>query len=339
MIPFIKRGDDKIYTVTFTPALDYYVRCDDFTSGDMNRAQNEVIHAGGKGINVSAMLKNLGIRSVAMGCIGGFTGEALNSMIKSYGVSTDFIKVEGTSRINVKLMSNGVESELNGQGPIISEASMYKIVAKLKRLEEGSTVVFAGILPSCMPHDTYKNIMEELKDRNLNIVLDTSGEPLLSALIYKPFLIKPNRNELGELFNTEIKDVDDVVFYARKLREMGARNVIVSLGADGACMLTENGGEYYLAAPCGKLVSSVGAGDSLVAGFLAGLNFYGDFLTAFRLGVAAGSATAFTEWIADGEKVMSLFKSLENSVATLRMPDDEAPPEGDAIPPESDVTF
>lgn len=321
MIPFIKRGDDKIYTVTFTPALDYYVRCDDFSIGNTNRTQNEVVHAGGKGINVSAMLKNLGIRSVAMGCIAGFTGETLNSMIKGYGVSTDFVKVEGTSRINVKLMSDGVESELNGQGPIISASSIAKILAKIKRLEEGSTVVFAGVLPACMPPDAYKEILEELKDKNLNIVLDTSGDPLLNALIYKPFLIKPNRIELGELFNAEIKDVDDVIFYARKLREMGARNVIVSLGADGACMLTENGGEYYLAAPCGKLVSSVGAGDSLVAGFLAGLNFYGDFLTAFRLGVAAGSATAFTEWIADGEKVFSLFKSLENSVATLRAPD------------------
>lgn len=322
MNALLKRAEDKIYTVTFSPAIDYYVKCDSLVTGETNRAESEVIHAGGKGINVSVMLKNLGIRSVAMGCIAGFTGEALNSMVRHYGVTADFVKVEGTSRINIKLMSRGVESELNGQGPVISAAAINKIVARLKRVEDGSTVVFAGILPACMPQDTYRKILEELKDRPLNIVLDTSGELLLSALIYKPFLIKPNRDELGRLFGVTVGDIDEVFLYARKLREMGARNVIVSLGADGACMISEDGGEYYLPAPSGRLVSSVGSGDSLVAGFLAGLSFYGDYLSAFRLGVAAGSATAFTEWIAGGDSVFALFDSLKSGIEVHRPPSD-----------------
>jgi len=309
----------KIYTVTFSPAIDYYVWCDNFTRGETNRAKREFIHVGGKGINVSAMLKNLGISSVAFGCIAGFTGEAINSMIKNYGVATDFVKVDGTSRINLKMNSDGVESELNGQGPLISASAVEKIVGKLLRVEDGSTVVFAGALPKCMPADTYRAVLEKIKDKQLKIVLDTSGEGLTSALKYKPFLIKPNRSELEEIFSVRLDDISSVFLYANKLKEMGAYNVIVSLGADGACMVTDSGAEYFVPAPQGHLISSVGAGDSLVGGFLAGLEFYGgDYLSAFLLGVAAGSATAFTEWIAKADKIKELYSSITDKVVVRK---------------------
>lgn len=310
----IRRDKKRIYTVTFSPAIDYYVRCNNFSVGTTNRADSEVIHVGGKGVNVSVMLKNLGINSVILGCVAGFTGEAISSMIRKYGVSDDLVKVDGTSRINLKMNTRGVESELNGQGPVISKEVVEKIVDKILRAEDGSTVVLAGAFPKGMPQDTYSRILEKLKDKDLRIVLDTSGEKLLKALIYKPFLVKPNLAELNDFFHVSVSadDIPSVFIYAEELKKMGAQNVIVSLGAKGACMLSGDGGRYYIPAPQGELVSSVGSGDSLVAGFLAGLEFYdGDYLSAFRLGVAAGSATAFTGWIAKADEVKKLYDELE----------------------------
>lgn len=319
MSPFtVRRDKKKIYTVTFSPAIDYYVRCDGFSMGTTNRAGSEVVHVGGKGINVSVMLKNLGVNSVVLGCVAGFTGEAISTAIKRYGIAADLIRVEGTSRINLKMYTQGVESELNGQGPVISKDVVEKIVDKILKAEDGSTVVMAGALPKGMPQDTYSLILGVIREKNLKIVLDTSGEKLLRALVYKPFLVKPNLAELNDLFHVSISadDLSSVFAYAKKLNEMGAQNVIVSLGAKGACMLSSDGEEYYIPAPKGELVSSVGSGDSLVAGFIAGTEFFGkDYLSAFRLGVAAGSATAFTGWIAKENDVLPLYDGLKDKAA------------------------
>lgn len=318
MSPLTFRRDKKrIYTVTFSPAIDYYVGCDGFSMGTVNRADSEIIHVGGKGVNVSVMLKNLGIDSVILGCVAGFTGEAISSMIRKYGVNSDLVRVDGTSRINLKMNTNGVESELNGQGPVISKEVVGKIIDKILKAEDGSTIVLAGALPKGMPQDTYSRILEAIKGKDLRIVLDTSREKLLKALIYRPFFVKPNLAELNDFFHVSVSadDIPSVFSYAKKLKDMGAQNVIVSLGAKGACMLSSDGKKYYIPAPEGKLVSSVGSGDSLVAGFIAGLEFFdGDYLSAFRLGVAAGSATAFTGWIAGKDDVMALYDWLNDRI-------------------------
>ena len=298
-----------IYTITFNPAIDYAVFVDKLNMGKTNRTTNELFCAGGKGINVSAVLGNLGQKSVALGFIAGFTGKAIAEMTEEMGVAADFIEVEGLSRINVKLKS-GVETEINARGPQISAQAQAMLMDKLCRLRSGDYLVLAGSIPSSMPVDIYEKILASLKDKKINAVVDASGDLLRKVLCYKPFLIKPNTQELGELYGVEIESKEDALRYAKRLQEEGARNVIVSMGADGAVMLTEEGDEYALEAPKGRVINTVGSGDSLVAGFIHGYETSRNYLTAFKTGVAAGSASAFSEGLASGEEINIVLKSV-----------------------------
>ena len=255
-----------IYTVTFNPSLDYIVDVTDFKTGVVNRTTGEKIFAGGKGINVSMVLKNLGMSNTSLGFTAGFTGNEIKRLLGKKGVNTDFIEVEdGISRINVKLRSNE-ESEINGQGPVITEDNIKKLYEKLDCLKESDVLVLAGSIPDVMPSSMYMDIMKHLEGRGINIVVDATRNLLTNVLAYKPFLIKPNNHELGEIFGVEITDKDDVIKYAKKLQEQGARNVLVSMAGDGAVLVTEDGQEFKANAPKGKLKNSVGAGDSMVAG-------------------------------------------------------------------------
>ena len=297
-----------IYTVTFNPSLDYIVTVKDFKTGVVNRTTEEIIFPGGKGINVSMVLKNLGYESTALGFMAGFTGEAICNLLDKKGITTDFITVEkGVSRINVKLRSNE-ESEINGQGPEILDTDIQKLYSKLDTLGDGDTLVLAGSIPDVMPQSIYMDIMKHFEGKNIRIVVDATKDLLVNVLAYKPFLIKPNNHELGEIFGVEISDKDDVVMYARKLQEKGARNVLVSMAGDGAVLVTEDGQEFRAEAPKGKVVNSVGAGDSMVAGFIAGYLSTKEYIEAFKLGVCTGSASAFSEELATKAEVEELLK-------------------------------
>ena len=300
-----------IYTVTFNPSLDYIVSVKDFRTGIVNRTTDEIIFPGGKGINVSMVLKNLGYDNTAMGFMAGFTGEAICSMLQKKGVTTDFITVEkGVSRINVKLRSDE-ETEINGQGPEIEAKDIDKLYRKLDVLEDGDTLVLAGSIPDVMPQSIYMDIMKYLKKKNIYIVVDATRDLLVNVLAYRPFLIKPNNHELGEIFGVEIKNKDDVVAHAKKLQEKGARNVLVSMAGDGAVLVTEDGNEFRAEAPKGKVVNSVGAGDSMVAGFIAGFLSTREYMQAFKMGVCTGSASAFSEELATKKEVEELLKQNE----------------------------
>ena len=297
-----------IYTVTFNPSLDYIVTVKDFKTGVVNRTTEEIIFPGGKGINVSMVLKNLGYESTALGFMAGFTGEAICNLLDKKGITTDFITVEkGVSRINVKLRSNE-ESEINGQGPEILDTDIQKLYSKLDTLGDGDTLVLAGSIPDVMPQSIYMDIMKHLEGKNIRIVVDATKDLLANVLAYKPFLIKPNNHELGEIFGVEISDKDEVVMYARKLQEKGARNVLVSMAGDGAVLVTEDGQEFRAEAPKGKVVNSVGAGDSMVAGFIAGYLSTKEYIEAFKMGVCTGSASAFSEELATKAEVEELLK-------------------------------
>ena len=297
-----------IYTVTFNPSLDYIVTVKDFKTGVVNRTTEEIIFPGGKGINVSMVLKNLGYESTALGFMAGFTGEAICNLLDKKGITTDFITVEkGVSRINVKLRSNE-ESEINGQGPEILDTDIQKLYSKLDTLGDGDTLVLAGSIPDVMPQSIYMDIMKHLEGKNIRIVVDATKDLLVNVLAYKPFLIKPNNHELGEIFGVEISDKDDVVMYAKKLQEKGARNVLVSMAGDGAVLVTEDGQEFRAEAPKGKVVNSVGAGDSMVAGFIAGYLSTKEYIEAFKMGVCTGSASAFSEELATKAEVEELLK-------------------------------
>lgn len=297
-----------IYTVTFNPSLDYIVTVNNFRTGIVNRTVNEIIYPGGKGINVSMVLKNLGFDSTALGFMAGFTGDEIARLLEEKGVNTDFIHVdEGTSRINVKLRSDE-ESEINGQGPAIQKKDIDTLYEKLDRLKEGDVLVLAGSIPDVMPGSMYMDIMAHLEGRGIQIVVDATKDLLVNVLSYKPFLIKPNNHELGEIFGVTLKDQDDVIVYAKKMQERGARNVLVSMAGDGAVLVTEDGKEFRAPAPKGKVVNSVGAGDSMVAGFVAGYLSTGDYKQAFQMGVCTGSASAFSEELATKEEVEQLLK-------------------------------
>lgn len=299
-----------IYTITFNPALDYIVRVDDFKLGQVNRTYYEEIYAGGKGINVSIVLNNLNVENIALGYIAGFTGQEIESKVKSMGCKTDFIKLDnGMSRINVKLKSNE-ESEINGQGPAIDDSDLDKLYKKLDLLKEGDILVLAGSIPNTLPENVYEIIMERLKDKDVKIIVDATKDLLLNVLKYKPFLIKPNHHELAELFNTEIKNEDEIILYAKKLKEMGARNVLISMAGDGAIFVTEDNRVIKSQVPKGNLVNSVGAGDSMVGGFIAGYLKNNNLEEAFKMGVATGSASAFSEGLATKEKVYELLKEI-----------------------------
>lgn len=299
-----------IYTVTFNPSLDYIVRVEDFRLGCVNRTDYEEILEGGKGINVSIVLKNLGMDSIALGFVAGFTGRQIEAGIKSKGCRTDFIPIEeGLSRINVKLKSRE-ESEINGQGPNISQRHIECLYRKLDGLSEGDVLVLAGSIPNTLPSDIYQQIMERLEGRDIKIIVDATRDLLKKVLRYHPFLIKPNNHELGEIFGVTLKDNASIIAYGKKLQDMGARNILISMAGDGAIFLGEQGEIYESRAPKGKVVNSVGAGDSMVAGFLTGYLNTGDCEQAFKLGIAAGSASAFSRHLATKEEAKRLLKEL-----------------------------
>lgn len=297
-----------IYTVTFNPSLDYVIQVDKLVPGEINRTTHEAVYPGGKGNNVSVILSNLGHSSKALGFTAGFTGEALENMLKEFGCDTAFIRLpEGSTRINVKINA-GEETEINGQGPVITEEAQSALFEQLDALKEEDILVLAGSIPNTLPSDIYERILEHLQGRGIHFVVDATKELLLKVLKYHPFLIKPNNHELGEMFGVTLKTRDEIVTYAKKLQEMGAENVLVSMAGDGAILLTEDGIIYKAKPPKGKVLNSVGAGDSMVAGFLTGYLNTGDYEKAFRLGVVTGSATAFQYWLATKEDIVALME-------------------------------
>ena len=297
-----------IYTVTFNPSLDYVIQVDKLVPGEINRTTHEAVYPGGKGNNVSVILSNLGHSSKALGFTAGFTGEALENMLKEFGCDTAFIRLpEGSTRINVKINA-GEETEINGQGPVITEEAQSALFEQLDALKEEDLLVLAGSIPNTLPSDIYERILEHLQGRGIHFVVDATKELLLKVLKYHPFLIKPNNHELGEMFGVTLKTRDEIVAYAKKLQEMGAENVLVSMAGDGAILLTEEGVIYEAKPPKGKVLNSVGAGDSMVAGFLTGYLNTGDYEKAFRLGVVTGSATAFQYWLATKEDIVALME-------------------------------
>ena len=298
-----------IYTVTFNPAVDYVVHSDELMVGSVNRSRKEEIYFGGKGINVSMVLGELGIKSKALGFVAGFTGEAIEKGITEKGICSDFVKLDkGFSRINVKIKAKD-ETELNGQGPDILKRDIDKLFEKLDEISDGDTIVLAGSIPGSLPSDIYERILERLETKKVRAVVDATKELLMNVLKYKPFLIKPNNFELGEMFGTELKTDDEIAAYAGKLKDMGAVNVLVSMAGDGAILLDENGRVHKCGVCKGTVKNSVGAGDSMVAGFLAGCE-KGDYEYALKLGTAAGGATAFSDGLANKELVYELLKQL-----------------------------
>lgn len=300
-----------IYTVTFNPSLDYIVRLDSFTAGEINRVNYEQVLGGGKGINVSIVLGNLGHESTALGFTAGFTGEEIKRQLDGFGIKHDFVQLpEGFTRINVKVKADK-ETEINGQGPDISEAKREELFEKLDTLAEGDTLVLAGSIPKTLPDDIYEKIMARLEGRGIRIIVDAEKKLLLNVLKYHPFLIKPNNHELGDMFGVKLTTDEEIITYAKKLQEKGAQNVLISMAGDGAILLTADGKHYKSPAPKGKLINSVGAGDSMVAGFVTGyIESQGDFETAFHMGVATGSASAFSENLATRPEVEALLKTI-----------------------------
>ncbi|MBS6558985.1 MAG: 1-phosphofructokinase [Clostridiales bacterium] len=299
-----------IYTVTFNPALDYVVGVERLTLGEVNRTTKESIYYGGKGINVSAVLKELKVESIALGFVAGFTGDAIERGVKEMGIATDFIHLkEGMSRINVKIKSDQ-ESEINGQGPEITKEAIELLFEKLDQLKEGDSLVLAGSIPKTLPSDIYERIMERLQEKKIRVIVDATKDLLLNVLKYKPFLIKPNNHELGEMFGVILKTNEEIISYGKKLQDMGAKNVLVSMAGDGSILIDETGNVYQMGVPVGKVKNSVGAGDSMVAGFLAGYAETNNYEEALKLGTATGSATAFSEGLATYEKIMELRSQL-----------------------------
>ncbi|WP_167958121.1 1-phosphofructokinase [Anaerosporobacter faecicola] len=299
-----------IYTVTFNPALDYVVQVEQLKTGEVNRTTAEEVYYGGKGINVSILLQTLGFASVALGFIAGFTGREIEQGVKEQGIETDFICLpNGISRINLKIKSQE-ETEINAQGPLITEHAIDELYHKLDQLVEGDTLVLAGSIPSTLPNNIYEQIMERLFKKEIRFVVDATNDLLKNVLKYKPFLIKPNNHELGELFGVKIETQEDIIYYAKELQNLGARNVLISMAGDGAILLDENHMVHRIGVPNGKVVNSVGAGDSMVAGFLAGYLKTQDYQEALRLGTAAGSATAFSPGLGSKELIAMLLEQI-----------------------------
>lgn len=292
-----------IYTITWNPSIDYIVSVKEFRVGEVNRAVSESMFPGGKGLNVSMVLKNMGVDNTALGFIAGFTGKEIERQVKQAGVRSELIHVPcGCSRINLKLKSNQ-ETEINGCGPEIKEKEIKELYQKLGQLKEGDILVLAGNIPNSMPMDSYKKIIKPLAGKGILFVIDAEKELLSQTLEFQPFLVKPNQYELGGLFHVECRTKQEVTTYAKKVREMGARNVLVSMASEGAILLTEEGNIYYMPAPKGEVKNSVGAGDSMVAGFLAGWVEKKDYFYALKKAISAGSATAFSEWLATKEEI------------------------------------
>lgn len=299
-----------IYTVTFNPALDYILELDKLEIGKIQKSKTELILPGGKGINVSTVLTNLEIDNIALGYKAGFVGAELERLLRNMKVKTDFIDLEeGNSRINVKI-SGEEETAINTNGPQISENKILELLEKLKTLNENDYLVLSGSIPSSIKDDIYEKICSIVKKQNVKIVVDATKNLLVQALKYNPFLVKPNNEELGEIFGVEIHTKEDAYVYGKKLKEMGAQNVLVSMGKIGAALIDEAGQEYFIKSPEGKRVNTVGSGDSMVAGFIAGFLKYNNYNDALRMGVSAGSASALSKYLATKEEVYNLFNNI-----------------------------
>lgn len=297
-----------IYTVTLNPSIDYVVRLNGFKAGITNRTESEEYYYGGKGINVSCVLAELDLDSTALGFIAGFTGEAIEEGIRNDRITTDFIKLEdGISRINIKIKA-GEETEINGQGPHITDADLERLMEKLNHIQTGDTLILAGSIPNTLPDDVYERMLERLKDRDIRIVVDATKKLLVNSLKYKPFLIKPNRQEISEIFDVEVETEEDTEKYARKLLEMGAQNVLISLGGEGAMLIDEYGNKHKIGVLKEKVINTVGSGDSMVAGFVAGYEKEKSYSYALKLGSACGNATAFLSGLATKEKINDVLK-------------------------------
>ena len=299
-----------ICTVTFNPSLDYIVSVEDFKLGLTNRTSSELMLPGGKGINVSTVLMNLGIENTALGFMAGFVGDEIVRKLEEMGVRSDFIRIpEGVSRINLKLKSiDG--TEINGMGPEISTEKVQELMKKLDTLKAGDVLFLAGSIPSSMPDDMYEKIMARLDGKGVMIVVDATRDLLVNVLKYHPFLVKPNNHELGEIFGVELKTRQDVIPYGKKLQEKGARNVLISMAGEGAVLVAEDGQVFEKPAPKGILVNGVGAGDSMVAGFMAGWMEKQNYEHAFHMGISAGSASAFSENLATKEEIQVVYKQV-----------------------------
>lgn len=299
-----------VYTVTFNPSLDYVVQVNNFQNDAVNRAVSENVYAGGKGNNVAVVISNLGLKSRALGFRAGFTGMAMEQMLREYGCDTDFIPLdEGMTRINVKVKAED-EFEINGQGPVIPDEKIMQLFEKTDVLTADDVLVLSGSIPGTLPDDIYERMMQRLDGKGVRIAVDATQDLLLRVLKYHPFLIKPNNHELGEMFQVTLTEDEQIITYAKKLQQMGARNVLVSMAKDGAILVDEHQQVYQLLPPKGEVVNSVGAGDSMVAGFLAGYLTSGSYEQALRLGTAAGSATAFTSWLAGREQIDAMMEKI-----------------------------
>lgn len=296
-----------VYTVTLNPALDYVMKLARLRYDDINRTDGEEIYYGGKGINVSVILSRLSISNTALGFAGGFTGIKLEQMLENDGISFDFNRLEhGSTRINVKIKADR-EIDLNACGPEITNEDMKKFLEKIDSVMDGDYLVLAGSIPKTLPNDIYEQMLERIKGKKVNCVVDATGDLLKNVLKYKPFMIKPNHHELGDLFSVKINDDEDIIKYSKRLQEMGARNVLVSMAEDGAILTDEYGEVHKIGNAKGTLVNSVGCGDSMVAGFIAGYIRTNDYSYALRLGSACGNATAFSEELATKEEIEEIF--------------------------------
>ncbi|MBR2280313.1 MAG: 1-phosphofructokinase [Ruminococcus sp.] len=299
-----------IYTVTLNPSIDYVVRLSNLTAGITNRTDSEEYYFGGKGINVSCVLAELDIDSTALGFTAGFTGEAIENGIRNNRITTDFIRLrEGISRINIKIKA-GEETEINGQGPHINDDELNSLFEKLDHIHNGDTLILAGSVPNTLPDDVYERMLERLKDKDIRIVVDATKKLLVNSLKYKPFLIKPNRQEISEIFDVPVETEEDTEKYAKKLMEMGAQNVLISLGGDGAMLIDEFGNKHKMGVVKEKVINTVGSGDSMVAGFVAGYEKEKSYPYALKLGSACGNATAFLPGLATKEKINDILNKL-----------------------------
>lgn len=302
-----------IYTVTFNPSLDYIVTVDPFQLGETNRTSSEQMFPGGKGVNVSLVLKNLGFENTALGFLAGFVGDEIQKRMEQWGVRADFIKLnQGNSRINVKI-KNIDGTEINGMGPDIPEAKLAELKHMIDGLKDTDILILAGSIPNTIPDSIYMDLMADLRDRSIPIIVDATKDLLVNVLKYHPFMIKPNNHELGEIFDVTLETREDVVPYAKKLQDLGARNVLVSMSGQGAVLVDELGQVHMRPAPKGKLINAVGAGDSMVAGFLAGWLQKKDYEHAFCMGIATGSASAFSEYLATREEAEAVYQQIRAS--------------------------
>ena len=293
-----------VYTLTFNPAVDYYITVDNLKNGEVNRAKDEKITFGGKGINVSFVLNEFGVKSICLGFVGGFTGEALEKHLTQKGINCDFVKVIGNTRINVKLN----DTDINAAGPEISLQELEELLHKFDQLQDGDILVLSGSVPKCLSQDGYATVIEQLANKNVKVVVDAEKDLLLNTLKYKPFFIKPNHHELGAIFNVKINTFDDAVYYAQKLQQLGAQNVMVSMGEKGAVLVDQNGNAHTQLAHSGRVISAVGAGDSAVAAFISRYLNGDRFADCLKWAVAAGSATAFCNGLANQKDIEDVFK-------------------------------